>query len=79
MSIEEAKEVLRNAGYYVDSLWSTDDVRNNYNGNEDDFNLTEEECIEILDSVFGCDYVMQTINEFIAAEIPDNNELEEEE
>ena len=28
MTTEQAKEVLRNAGYYVDNLWSIQDVDN---------------------------------------------------
>jgi hypothetical protein len=29
MTTEQAKEVLRNAGYYVDNLWSIHDVDDN--------------------------------------------------
>ena len=28
MSIEQAKQVLREAGYFVDNLWHVDDVKN---------------------------------------------------
>jgi hypothetical protein len=37
MTTEQAKEVLRKAGYYVDNLWSIQDVR------DDDNELTDEQ------------------------------------
>lgn len=76
-SIEEAKEVLRKAGYYVDNLWHVDDVRNNdywLNGGdleEDEFksDLTDEECFEILDSALTSEYAIEAINDWIADEL----------
>ena len=44
--IEKAREVLREAGYYVDNLWHIDDVRTLFE------NVTDEEAQEILDKSF---------------------------
>jgi hypothetical protein len=34
--IEEAKEVLRKAGYYTDNLWHIDEVKDRFNVVDDD-------------------------------------------
>lgn len=34
MSIAEAKQVLRNEGYFVDNLWHVSDVQNNFECDE---------------------------------------------
>lgn len=44
--IEKAREVLREAGYYVDNLWHIDDVRTLFE------NVTDEQAQEILDKSF---------------------------
>jgi len=33
--IEDAKEVLRNAGFFVDNLWSVEDVKSSYKCDDD--------------------------------------------
>jgi hypothetical protein len=35
MTTEQAKEVLRNAGYYVDNLWRVEDVKGTYKCDDD--------------------------------------------
>jgi hypothetical protein len=52
--IEKAKQVLRNAGYFVDSLWSIEDVQQNYN-------CTDEEAMEILESALTNEYTQEQI------------------
>lgn len=42
--IKKAREVLREAGYYVDNLWHIDDVKGLFK------NVTDEEAYNILDS-----------------------------
>ena len=42
--IELAKDVLRDAGYYVDNLWQVDDVRKKFK------NVDKETCQEVLDT-----------------------------
>ena len=44
--IEKAREVLREAGYYVDNLWHIDDVRTLFE------NVTDEQAQKILDKSF---------------------------
>lgn len=53
MTTEQAKEVLRNAGYYVDNLWSIHDVN--------DDSLTDQEKQSVL--------AMSLTNEHIIGEI----------
>lgn len=53
MTTEQAKEVLRNAGYYVDNLWSIQDV-------EDD-SLTDEQKMSVLDMAFENEYINEEI------------------
>jgi hypothetical protein len=52
--IEKAKQVLRNAGYFVDSLWSIEDVQQNYN-------CTEEQAQVILEQSLTNEATMEQI------------------
>lgn len=52
--IEQAKQVLRDNGYYVDNLWSVEDVVSNYN-------CTDEEAQEVLDGALQNDATMEQI------------------
>ena len=53
MAIANAKLVLKQAGYYVDNLWSIQDV-------EDD-SLTDEQKMSVLDMAFENDYINEEI------------------
>jgi len=53
-NIENAKKLLKSEGYYIDSLWTTDDVTENYN-------CTEEQAQEVLDSALNNEATMQQI------------------
>jgi hypothetical protein len=53
MTTEQAKEVLRNAGYYVDNLWSIRDV--------DDDSLTDNEKQSVLAMALTNEYTMGEI------------------
>ncbi len=63
MNIEEAKQVLRNAGYYVDNLWSIHDV------DTEGIDMTDDDRYRILDIVFKTDWVIEQINESIDFEL----------
>jgi hypothetical protein len=56
--IIKAKEVLRNAGYFVDNLWHIDDV--------DLDGASDEDKMQMLDDVLSSDYTNQIIFESIA-------------
>ena len=58
MTEQEAKEVLRNAGYFVDNLWHIDNV--------DLDGASDEDKMQILDDVLSSDYTNQIIFESIA-------------
>ena len=53
MTTEQAKEVLRNAGYYVDNLWSIHDVK--------DDSLTDEQKMKALDMAMTNEYTTDQI------------------
>jgi hypothetical protein len=59
--IEEALQTLRDAGYYVENLWSIYDVDND--------ELTKEEKLEILHNSIHRDYIYSIINESIYDEL----------
>lgn len=59
--IEEALQTLRDAGYYVENLWSIYDVDND--------DLTKEEKLEILHNSIHRDYIYSIINESIYDEL----------
>ena len=58
MEINEAKEILKNAGYYVDKLWSVHDVNSR-------FKCDNETAMGILSSVLTSDHIGREINEVI--------------
>jgi hypothetical protein len=53
MTTEQAKEVLRNAGYYVDNLWSIHDVK--------DDSLTDSQKMLALDMALTNEYTTEQI------------------
>ena len=55
MSIEEAKELLRQNGFYVDKLWHVEDVKSKSDVNDDD-------AYRILDDALTNDWIMEQIN-----------------
>lgn len=57
MTTKEAKEVLRNAGYYVGNLWSIDDV--------DDDSLTDDEKQSVLAIALTNEYICEHIQDHI--------------
>lgn len=61
MAIANAKLVLKQAGYYVDNLWSIQDV-------EDD-SLTDEQKMSTLNMALTNDYIIGEINHGILVSI----------
>lgn len=53
-TIEQAKQVLRDNGYYVDNLWSIEDVLANYS-------CTDDEAQEVLDMALENNATMEQI------------------
>lgn len=58
MKIREAKEVLRKQGYFVDNLWSVEDVT-------DRFDCSDEVAQEILYRALTHPYIVERIHEMI--------------
>jgi hypothetical protein len=53
-SVNQAKAILKDAGYYVDNLWHIDDVKGLKDMNDDD-------AYAILDTILSGDYVIEDI------------------
>lgn len=53
-SVNQAKAVLKDAGYYVDNLWHVDDVKSLKDMNDDD-------AYAILDTILSGDYIIEDI------------------
>lgn len=54
--IEEAKQVLREAGYFTDNLWHIQDVKLRFNVTND------EDAHAILEQALTNDYIMEQIH-----------------
>jgi hypothetical protein len=70
--IEQAKAILRDAGYFVDNLWHVDDVKSRYEGCEDD---TAQ---EVLDRALTNEGTMEQIwyaIEYAIDEVKEEEEL----
>lgn len=65
--IQEAMKILKDNGYYVDNLWSTDDVI--VNAEFEFCPLDEKEAYSILNKVMQSEYIVSTIYEMIDDEI----------
>ena len=56
--IEEAREFLKSKGYYVDNLWTIDDVQSQYE-------CTDEEAYTILDRTLQHEWTIENIFDMI--------------
>ena len=65
MTTEQAREVLRNAGYYVENLWSINDVYT------EGIDISDDDKYDILDKVLQGEWIMENINISIADEVDD--------
>lgn len=57
-SVNQAKAILKDAGYYVDNLWHIDDVKGHGE-------FTDDGAYEVLDKVLQGEFIMEAINESI--------------
>jgi hypothetical protein len=58
LTIESAKQLLKDYGYYVDNLWHIDDVKQKYN-------MSDDEAYDILNEAMQSSYIMENIFEQI--------------
>lgn len=56
MQVDEAKEVLRKAGYFVDNLWHVNDVKDAF------FVLDNEDAQEVLDDALTNEWIIEQIH-----------------
>ena len=64
--VEEARELLKSKGYYMDNLWTIDDVKNQYE-------CTDIEAMGILDKVLQSEWLVSNIFEMISDYAEKNN------
>jgi hypothetical protein len=57
-SVEQAKEVLKKAGYCIETLWSTGDVQSRFECSDDDAQ-------HVVNEVLGSERICQEVNEAI--------------
>ena len=65
----EAKQTLRNNGYYCENLWHVDDVKQNYE-------CSDEDALEILDEVMTGEYIAEAVFTMVDLAIDNNNDGE---
>jgi len=53
--VTKAKEVLRNAGYFVDNLWCNDDIQSFFT------DVSKEQCQKVLDGALRNEATMEQI------------------
>ena len=63
--IEQAKQVLKNNGYYIENLWHINDVKDSPNSNEDYFNCSDEKAYNILGDAIEQEGIYESINNSI--------------
>jgi hypothetical protein len=61
MTVQQALEVLRMNGYYVDNMWHRSDVT-------EKFHCTDEEADDILNSALNNDWICERIQDAIFGE-----------
>ena len=66
MTIEQAKKVLKENGYYVDNLWHIEDVKL-----QSDVDVDYDTAYDILNSALTNDWIMEQIHVSISQLIED--------
>ena len=66
IATQDAKVALEFKGYYTRNLWHIDDVKNY------DENLTDDECMEVLNEVMTSPRIIEEINEQIEYTLNEN-------
>ena len=63
--VEQAKQILKNNGYYIENLWHINNVKDNPNSNEDYFNCSDKKAYSILCDAIEQDGIYESINDSI--------------
>lgn len=71
MTVEQAREVLKSNGYYVENLWHIDDVKGK-------FDCTDEQAMEVLNKSLENEATMEQVW-YSIREFGDMNGLTEKE
>lgn len=65
--IEEAKSLLKEAGYFTDNLWHVDDVQRQVK------HISNDDAQEVLDMALTNEFVMESIHQAITFAIREMN------
>ena len=63
--IEQAKQILKKNGYYVDNLWQINDVKDSPYSNEEYFDCSDSTAYNILRDAIEQDEIYESINNSI--------------
>lgn len=58
MKIEQAKQILKDNGYFIENLWHINDVIDRHN-------CSRDIALNVLTDIMQSDYIIETINESI--------------
>lgn len=67
--IQQAKELLKNNGYYINDLWHILDVKDSPHSEDPYFNCSDSQAYEILNNVFKCKHLQELIENKIRFEV----------
>ena len=59
--IQQAKQSLKNNGYFIDNLWHIDDVKDGANSEEEYFDCSDNLAYQILSDAIEQDYINESI------------------
>jgi hypothetical protein len=63
--IDQAKQTLKNNGFYIDNLWHINDVKNSPYSDESYFDCSDDEAYNILSDAIEQDGIYENINDSI--------------
>ena len=72
--IQEAKQILRDAGYFIDNLWHISDVQQDFNCSDEE---AQEVLMEALTNSWIVDQIWQSIREAASSDYESLNQEEE--
>ena len=72
--IEQAKSILRDAGYFVENLWHINDVKSAYEVNDLDYDLNDEDAQHLLNATLTNESVMESIHMALDLIVIEHNE-----
>lgn len=63
--IKQAKQLLKNNGYFIDNLWHVDDIKYGANSEDEYFECSDKLAYKILSDAIEQDHINESINDSI--------------